>query len=109
MNDFIEKWNTEPKFKTKVQLGLYTLFVVIISIFAISVRDTETIESPNLNNKSDLEPGIIKELNNYNFIVCTKDYDINILDLKLEGKKRCLVKDFVNGIKLEEYIGKVLK
>ena len=63
-----------------------------------------------LNMKSNLEPGTIKEFNNNNFIVCTKDYDISIKDLKLEGKKRCFVKEFLNGINnKEEYKGKVLK
>ena len=28
MKDFIEKWNTDARFKTKIQLGLYTLFVI---------------------------------------------------------------------------------
>lgn len=63
-----------------------------------------------LNTKSDLEPGTIKEINNNNFIICTRDYDISIKDLKIEGKKRCFVKEFLNGINnKEEYKGKVLK
>ena len=36
-------------------------------------------------------------------------YRVVLKDIKLEGKKRCLVSDFVNGIKPTEYIGKVLK
>ena len=32
-----------------------------------------------------------------------------LIDIKLEGKKRCLVKDFINGIKKEEYIGEVFE
>lgn len=63
-----------------------------------------------LDSISKLEPGTIKEFNNNNFIVCTKDYDISIKDLKLEGKKRCFVKEFLNGINnKEEYRGKLLK
>ena len=42
--------------------------------------------------------------------MCRKDYDISIKDLKIEGKKRCLVKEFLNGINnKEEYKGKALK
>ena len=41
--------------------------------------------------------------------VSTSDFIIKLIDIKLEGKKRCLVKDFINGIRPEEYIGKVLK
>ena len=63
-----------------------------------------------LNNKSNLTPGTIKVMDNDNFIVSTKDFDISIKDLKLEGKKRCQVKEFLNGINnKKEYIGKVLK
>lgn len=62
-----------------------------------------------LNNKSNMEPGTIKEFNN-NFVVCTKDFDIKILDLKIEGKKRCFVKEYLNGIiNKDEYVGKVLR
>ena len=63
-----------------------------------------------LNAKSNLKPGTIKVFDNNNFIVCTKDNDISIKDLKIEGKKRCIVKEFLNGINnKEEYKGKVLK
>ena len=41
MQDFIEKWKNEPKFKTKIQLGLYTLFVVVVAVFAVSTRGNE--------------------------------------------------------------------
>ena len=59
--------------------------------------------------KSNKEPGTIIDIDKTGFSISTKDYIIKLIDIKLEGKKRCLVKDFVNGIKLEEYIGKVLK
>ena len=41
--------------------------------------------------------------------VYKKDNLLKITDIKLEGKKRCLVSDFVNGIKINDYLGKVLK
>lgn len=59
--------------------------------------------------KSTKMPGTIMNINKEGIYIATKDYNIIFTDIKLEGKKRCLVKDFVNGIKLEEYIGKVLK
>lgn len=36
MKEFIEKYRTDKKYKAKVQLSLYTIFVLIVSIFAIS-------------------------------------------------------------------------
>ena len=54
-------------------------------------------------------PGKIVKIDKTGIYVDTKDYQIKLTDIKLEGKKRCLVKDFVNGINSEEYLGKVLK
>ena len=59
--------------------------------------------------KSNDTPGKIIKIDKTGMYVNTDDYIIKILDIKLEGKKRCLIKDFVNGIKQEDYIGKVLK
>lgn len=61
------------------------------------------------NEKSNKEPGTIINIDKTGIFVSTKDYIIKLIDIKLEGKKRCLVADFINGIKKEEYIGKVLK
>lgn len=61
------------------------------------------------DKKSTLPYGTITNIDKNGIYVNTKDFIIKLTDIKLEGKKRCLVKDFINGIKLEEYIGKVLK
>jgi len=36
MKEFLEKYRTDKKYKAKVQLSLYTIFVLIVSIYAIS-------------------------------------------------------------------------
>ena len=51
------------------------------------------------------EPGVIENISSDGILVNTKDYMILLKDIKLEGKKRCLVKDFINGIKKEDYVG----
>lgn len=61
------------------------------------------------NKKVTGEPGKIIEVDKTGLYINTLDLVIKITDIKLEGKKRCLIKDFVNGIKKEEYVGKVLK
>lgn len=43
-------------------------------------------------------PGKIVEVNKDSFVVTTKDYLIKIKDIKLEGKKRCMVSEYLNGI-----------
>ena len=59
--------------------------------------------------KSKKEPGIIEKIDKTGIYINTKDNLIKFTDIKLEGKKRCLVKDFINGIKIDEYIGKVIR
>jgi len=59
--------------------------------------------------KSLGESGKIVNIDKSGVYVNTRDFVIRITDIKIEGKKRCLVKDFVNGINKEEYVGKVLK
>lgn len=54
-------------------------------------------------------PGTIMDINKIGIYVCTGDYDIIIKDLQLEGKKRCLVKDFINGINIEEFKGRIIE
>lgn len=67
------------------------------------------IYASEITNKKSLgDPGKIVDVDKNGIYVNTKDFVVKIIDIKLEGKKRCLVKDFVNGIKTEEYIGKVL-
>lgn len=53
-------------------------------------------------------PGEIVFVTKDALIVSTKDYLIKIKDIKLEGKKRCKVKDYLNGIHdKSSLIGKV--
>ena len=59
--------------------------------------------------KSKKEPGTIEKIDKTGIYVSTQDNLIRITNIKLEGKKRCQVSEFINGIKINEYIGKVLK
>ena len=55
---------------------------------------------------SKRSPGTIIKIDKKGILVSTLDNDILFTDIKLEGKKRCLVKDFINGIKITEYVNK---
>lgn len=66
-------------------------------------------QSEITNKKTISTYGEIVNIDKTGIYVNTNDFVIKLTDIKLEGKKRCHVKDFVNGIKKEEYIGKVLK
>lgn len=72
MQNFIEKWKNEPKFKTKIQLGLYTLFVVIVAIFAVSTKSdipTNTVEFEKEEDK------IVDKIDNNYFIKIPTEYN----------------------------------
>ena len=66
-----------------------------MKVYSSTISD---IKSKNL-------PGVIEDIRNDGIYVNTKDYIIKLTDIKLEGKKRCPVNEFINGIKKEDYIG----
>ena len=61
-----------------------------------------------LDEISDDDAGVISYITKDGIVVNCKDVKIKLLDIKLEGKKRCLVKDYINGIKKEELVGRKL-
>ena len=70
-----------------------------MKVYSSTISD---IKSKNL-------PGVIEDIRNDGIYVNTKDYIIKLTDIKLEGKKRCPVHEFINGIKKEDYIGEVFE
>ena len=67
-------------------------------------------DSKVLDKLSTKLPGTIEDITKDSLIVNTNDYLIAIKEIKLEGKKRCLVRDYLNGINnKKELIGKVLE
>lgn len=72
MNDFLEKWKTDSKFKAKVQLVIYGGFMLIAVIFAVAARS-----SSNYNTESFIEHK--KEENKAEIAIPEKyKYSINI-------------------------------
>lgn len=57
----------------------------------------------------DGEYGEIVDVSDEAMIVRCGDGYIKILDIALEGKKRCMVKEYFNGIKKNSLVGRVLK
>ncbi len=58
---------------------------------------------------SEGKPGTIMDVTKNGIYVSTNDYVIIIKELKIEGKKKCDVRDFINGISIEELKGRILK
>ena len=87
MKEFIEKWKNEPKFKEKVKLIAYTLFVVIVSIFAISTgRKDSMLNISEIDNETNYKEDttIINIPEEYNYTI---NITINNDYYKYIGKK----------------------
>ncbi len=59
MNDFLEKWKSDKKYRTKIKLIAYTAFVVIVSVYAISASNnlpsnTSIFEDYQIENNEDV-------------------------------------------------------
>lgn len=104
MKDFLEKWQKDPKYKTKIKLLLYTLFVVVVSIYALSINNyqktdlDDEIES-SLGNYKDKEESEIKkniidipEEYNYKINVNIDDYEYNYTGTK-NANKMTIIKE----------------
>ena len=67
------------------------------------------VEKMEDNNLKDKSYGKIVKLDKDSFYIeCNGGY-IRVLELALEGKKKCLTRDFLNGVNKKELIGSVLK
>ncbi len=70
------------------------------------VKVYQSIKTNILSNK---EPGTIIDITKDGILVSTKDYNIYLTEIKLEGKCRCYVKDIINGLHIEELKGVILR
>ena len=79
---------------------------------AYAILDDKNIKiwsSKIIDNKYNKEPGTIINITKEGIEVATKDGGILITELQIPGKKKLLIKDFINGIKKEDYLNKVFK
>lgn len=77
---------------------------------AYAILDNNNIKlwsSKICENKYDKKPGTIVNIDKNGMEVVTKDKSILIIELQMPGKKKVNIKDFINGIKKEDYIGKI--
>lgn len=75
----------------------------------INNKRMKIYKSEKTNIKREEKPGTIIKIEKDGIYVTTLDYVIKLIDIKQEGKKRCLVKEFINGIKKEDYINEVFE
>ena len=77
----------------------------IMDNLRMKIYEVEIKENIKYKNKVI---GEIVEVNNDSFGVICSDSIVYIKDIAIEGKKRCRVKDYFNGIKKNSLVGKVL-
>ena len=81
--------------------GAYTtLDGKIMKVYNVRLGHREYFSTPN---------GTIADFEKDGFCVVAGGEEIIITDIAIEGKKRCLVKDYLNGVDKEKLRGKILK
>ena len=81
--------------------GAYTtLDGKIMKVYNVRLGHREYFSMPN---------GTIADFEKDGFCVVAGGEEIIITDIAIEGKKRCLVKDYLNGVDKEKLRGKILK
>jgi len=56
MDEFIKKWKKDSKYRTKIKLLVYTLFIISVSVYAISINSNFQGDNNNQNNEiSDIK------------------------------------------------------
>jgi len=79
MNEFYTKWKNDKRYRTKIKLLLYTVFVFIVSIYALSINknipsNTSNFNINNLNQNNSKETPI----NNSNVFNVPESYTYRI-------------------------------
>ena len=76
MNDFYTKWKNDNKYRTKIKLIAYVIFVVVVSIYAISLNKNS---NEKINNTTNIKNDVIKNNNSNTINILEKySYKINI-------------------------------
>lgn len=74
MKDFLEKWNKDRRYRTKIKLILYTAFIIFISIYAFTL-DTA---NPNINLKEKQKDQELNKNKEENIIKIPEEYEYTI-------------------------------
>jgi len=79
MNEFYTKWKNDKRYRTKIKLLLYTVFVLIVSIYAISINKNTPSNTSNLNlNSSNQIDNNKSHIDNSNVFNVPENYTYRI-------------------------------
>lgn len=102
MNEFVEKWKNDKKYQAKIKLSLYTIFIILVTIFAlpkgnISITEIEDRQEPPIeqNNKKT----IIEIPTEYNYTINININENEYQYIGTKTKEKEIIKKEVNHIK----------
>lgn len=102
MNEFIEKWKNDKKYQAKIKLSLYTIFIILVTIFAlpkenISITEIEEQKEPTIeqNNKKT----IIEIPTEYNYTINININENEYQYIGTKTKEKEIITKEVNHIK----------
>jgi hypothetical protein len=98
MDKFIEKWKNDNKFRAKIKLLLYGIFIVIVTIYAASLNPINNIDNEDIEETSEnINTNVIPKVNNYNYRIKIDDDEYWYYIKETDNKKE-IVKE-INGEK----------
>ena len=88
MDKFLENWKNDHRYRAKIKLSLYSLFILLVSVYAISLNNKAPINNENNQKESVNEPvntdnkNIINIPNDYTYLI---DINVNSDNYKYYG------------------------
>ena len=100
MDDIINKWKNDSKYRAKMQLLLYSLFVVLVAVF-VAVKTPKEVEEPTTEEiPSTINEDIIKitDKMNYQIKVNINDTKEAIYKIEKNGSEERITKEYSGDI-----------
>jgi len=98
MDKYIEKWKNDNKFRAKIKLLLYGIFIVSVTIYAASLNPINNIDNEDIEETSEnINTNVIPKVNNYNYRIKIDDDEYWYYIKETDNKKE-IVKE-INGEK----------
>lgn len=107
MNDFYTKWKNDKRYRTKVKLITYTIFVLIVSVYAISINPSQTNNNTSVsdydNHITESNAFILPETYGYNIDININNKYYNYYGNKT-SKEKTIIKQIDNEITNYRYL-----
>ena len=80
MQELFEKYKTDQKYRAKIKLCIYGIFIILVTIYAISLNKKIPVKNSNLNVTDSQDEKEIKEtINNESLIEITTEMKYKVV------------------------------